>query len=76
MKITTFNEADKFVIILAIGNQLCKCCDRIRFYKKYESEDPEILQRTVERAREEIRVFKKASDAQYFAQLKSFGISG
>lgn len=43
MKITTFNEADKFVIILAIGNQLCKRCDGIRFYKKYESEDPEIL---------------------------------
>ena len=73
---TIFNDADKFVIVLAIGNELRKCCDRIRFYKKYESEDPEILQRTVERAREEIRVFKKASGSQYFDQLKSFLISG
>lgn len=31
MKTTTFNESDKFVIILAIGNQLCKRCDSILF---------------------------------------------
>lgn len=71
-----FNDADKFVIVLAIGNQLRKRCDSILFYKEYKSEDSGVLQRTVERAREEIRVFKKASGSQYFDQLKFFLISG
>lgn len=59
MKTTTFNESDKFVIILAIGNQLCKRCDSILFYKEYKSKDSGVLQRTVERVHEEVCVLKR-----------------
>lgn len=65
MKTTTFNESDKFVIILAIGNQLCKRCDSILFYKEYKSKDSGVLQRTVERVHEEVCVLKEAAGTQY-----------